>query len=408
MEKWNEDEIAYIISQKEETFDKNGKPLEWLIIVEKYNKKYRRKYGKKDRGFESIRKCYRRYENYFKRDDEKIDSLKKMHRTKKSNSLTARENRTILQLWNDRDDLLESIEVMLKHTSVKKYSLPKLKKSKNKKNMTLELLVSDAHYGKLIDDVSGKFVDHKEIRKRIRKVCDVVLKEIVRENKSFNIERIVIAMIGDMIENAVMHGMESVRGSEFGSSKQVTVAIESLFYDLILPLAVTGIKMDIPCVTGNHDRVSKDKTYSNPGEENLTYIIYNTLKMLSEQSGLKNVTFKICRGLYMSEQIYKNTIIYEHGDELKNLNRDTMANLMSKRGVQLGKVADYYRVGHWHECVSYGRGKMMVNGSVPGQDSYADSKGFHSEAIQILNYYVDTANRNGSFFRSFPIHLEKK
>lgn len=408
MERWTEDEIAFIIEHKEEKHDKNGKKLTWIDIADKYNKKYRTKKGLEERDFECVKKCYQRYQNYFERDDDKIQSLKKMHRTKKSNSATAKENRTILQLWNERDDLLEVIDNTVKKISLKKYKVPKIKKSNKKKNMTLELLFSDVHYGKLIKDVNGKSVDHKEIRNRVRKIADVIRKEIIRESKSFNVERLMIAMIGDLIENADMHGMESVRSSEFGTSKQVTVCIESVFYDLILPLALTGIKIDIPCITGNHDRVGKDKTYNNPGEENLTHTIYNTLEMLARQSNLKNVTFSICLGTYMSEEIYGNTVVYEHGDELKNLNRDTMANMMSKRGSQLSKVVDFYRVGHYHEVVMYGQGKMMVNGSVPGQDSYADVKGFNSEAVQILNYYVETDNRSTCFFRSFPIYLEKK
>jgi len=409
MERWNdEDEIAFIIDNKENKYDKEGKKLTWVEITERYNKKYRTKKGLEGRDFESIRKCYKRYQNYFENNTDKIQSLKKLHRTKKSNSVTARENKTILQLWNDRDDLLETIENTIKQCSLVKYKIPKLKSYKNKKNMTLELLFSDVHYGKLIKNVAGKDVDHVEIRRRVKKIAHTILREIEREGKSFNIERLVLAMIGDLIENADMHGMESVRGSEFGTSKQVTVCIESVFYDLILPLALTGIKIDIPCITGNHDRIGKDKTYSNPGEENLTHTIYNTLEMLSRQSNLKNVTFNIITGSYMHEEIYGNVVVYEHGDELKNLNRDTMANMMSKRGSQLSKVVDFYRIGHYHEVVMYGQGKMMVNGSVPGQDSYADIKGFNSEAVQILNYYVETKNRSTCFFRSFPIYLEKK
>ena len=95
-------------------------------------------------------------------------------------------------------------------------------------------------------------------------------------------------------------------------------------------------------------------------------------------------------------------------NEIKNINRETMANAMAKRQVQLGKIIHFLRIGHWHEPAQYGQGRMMVNGSVPGQDSYADSKGFCSEAVQIMNYYVQTEKRNTCFFRSFPIYLQKK
>ena len=130
--------------------------------------------------------------------------------------------------------------------------------------------------------------------------------------------------------------------------------------------------------------------------------------MLCKQSGLSNVNFDIVKGLYATTEIYGNNFVYEHGDELRNINKDTMANAMAKRQVQLGKIIHFYRVGHWHEPAQYGQGRMMINGSVPGQDSFADSKGFCSEAVQIMNYYVQTTKRNTCFFRSFPIYLQKK
>jgi hypothetical protein len=304
---------------------------------------------------------------------------------------------------------LETIGNTVKKISTTKYKVPTyLKKSKTKKNMTLELLFSDVHYGKYIDNIEGNFVNLEVIRERVRKVSESVIKEIHREGKSFNVDRVVLAMIGDVIENADFHGKESAKGCEFSTSRQVQESINSMFFDLILPIAMTGVKIHIPCVTGNHDRIDPHKTYVKPGEDNLTYIIYKTLEILAKQSGLKNVTFDIVTGLYTHTEIYGNVVVYEHGDELRNINRDTMANQLNRRQTQIGKVVHFFRVGHFHEPVSYGQGRMMVNGSVPGQDDYAESKGFWSEPLQILNYYVETKKRNTCFFRSFPIYLQKK
>lgn len=398
LEQYTEAELAFIIEKKETT------DLTWVEITAKYNKKFR-----KDKCFESIKKTYQRHKNYFNTNDNHIRTLKNVHRTKKSNSYTAKENRVILEEWGKRDDILETIENIVKKASLNKYKIPSSpKKSKKKKNMTLELLFSDVHYGKVVDSIDGNRVDSEVIRSRVRQISDSVVKEIEREGKSFNMERVVLAMLGDIIENADFHGKESAKGCEFSTSKQVQVAIESMFYDLILPIAKTGIKIDIPCVTGNHDRIDTNKTYVKPGEDNLTYIIYKTLELLTKSHGLKNVKFDIVSGLYAHVDIYGNTVVYEHGDELRNMNRDTMANLMGKRGAQIGKIVHFYRVGHFHEPVQYGQGRMMVNGSVPGQDSYAESKGFWSEALQIMNYYVETQNRHTCFFRSFPIYLQKK
>jgi predicted phosphodiesterase len=186
-------------------------------------------------------------------------------------------------------------------------------------------------------------------------------------------------------------------------------AIISIYNDLLIPISQTGLPIiDIVCVTGNHDRLDTKQTYVRPGENNLTYVIYKQLELLCKIGGLTNIKFKIATKFYTSTEIYGSTIVYEHGHELKNLNRDTMMGLMNKRQNQLGTIVDFYRVGHWHERVEYGQGKIQVNASIPGQDDYAEGKGFDSEALQILNYYVKTNKRRTSFFRSFPIYLEEK
>jgi hypothetical protein len=355
-----------------------------------------------------MRKCYQRYKDLFNEDEFQVTTLRSVHNTKKRNSRTARENRAILDFWDKREEVIEAIKESIKGISLRTYKVPKAPaKSRQKKNMTLELLFSDVHYGKLIDSIEGNYVDLNVIKQRVKKVSESVVKEIRREGKSFNVEKVIIALLGDLIENADFHGQESERACEFSTPRQVYEAIQSIFEDLIVPIAMTGVVVHIPCVTGNHDRVNPNKTYVKPGEGNHTFTIYRSLELLSKLSGLKNVTFDIVPGLYTHTEVYGNVIVYEHGDELRSINRDSMVSQLNKRQNQIGKVVHFFRVGHWHEPVSYGQGRMMVNGSVPGQDSFAESKGFLSEPVQILNYYVETKKRNTCFFRSFPIYLQK-
>lgn len=392
MERISEEEIVYVAQLKE------GSDLSWEEITDKFRKKF-----KKETGIDGVKKIYYRYGDIQRQGDFHIKSLRDLHRRKKASSYVAKESKSILDYLEAREDIIDSIKEAIKNTSLKKISVAKPQVTKGKERMTFELLFSDVHYGKKTDKV-----DLAEIRRRVQKMTRVVLDEVVREGKNFNVHRIVVSMIGDIIENADFHGKESTKASEFGTSRQVQEAIQSIYEDVIVPLASTGLQIDVLAVTGNHDRNGEDKTYQNPGEENLTYIIYKTLQFMSDKAGFKNVKFDISLGLYAYTEIYGNTLLIEHGDEVKNLNRDTMNNALSKRQNQINKIIDFYRIGHWHEVTQYGQGRIMVNGSVPGQDSYADAKGFNSEAIQVLNYYVETKNRPTCFFRSFPIYLDKK
>lgn len=384
----SEEEILFILQKRTE-----GK--EFDDIASLLNKKF-----KKTRSSDSVSSAHRRYKDYSADVDTSVKALKEKLQVQKRAAVAQKESRAILEHISNKESLLESVQEAVKKINKNKPVKVKIKKVAGKKNMTLELLVSDVHYGKRTDSVNAL-----AIRSRVKKMAQVVLDEIQRESKSFNVNRLIIAIIGDIVESSHFHGTESEKSCEFGTSRQVQEAIESLFLDLLEPLAKTGLPIDVPCVTGNHDRLELDKTYVNPGENNLSWVIYNTLALICKQSGYTNVKFDICRGSYTHLHVYNNVIIYEHGDELKNLNRDTMLNMMAKRQASIGKIAHFYRVGHWHNVTTYEQGKIIVNGSVPGQDSYADVKGFDSDAIQVLNTYIETKSRKNCFFRSFPIYL---
>ena len=79
---------------------------------------------------------------------------------------------------------------------------------------------------------------------------------------------------------------------------------------------------------------------------------------------------------------------------------------MNNRSKQLGKVIDFGRFGHYHEYACYDRGRIIINESVCGQDSYANVLGHSSTAGQTINYYIETKTRPTCFFKSFPVWLE--
>jgi len=293
------------------------------------------------------------------------------------------------------DTIIDSIKSLkIRKSKIKKKTLNK------KKKMTMELMISDVHYGKKTESFNLDVC-----QKRMQKVTEVFLGELEQKEKFFNVEKVVVALIGDIIESYSMHGQESALACEFANPRQVQESINSLFYDVLYPIAETGIKVVVPAVTGNHDRTEHKKTLNNPGENNLTWIIYNTLKLLSEAHNFSNITFDIPKCGYTHLDIYGSIVLYEHGDELGNVNKDTIFKHMEKRGRQIKKQIHMARFGHYHEYVCFDRGKAIVNESVCGQDSYALEKGFDSTAGQTINFYVETSTRPTSFYYSFPIFL---
>jgi len=389
--KYTDEQIAFVLHLKhvsKRAYDE---------IAGKFNKKFDTEITEID-----AQQIFEKYKNIELKatDEHNLKKLKDIARTKKSNSFTAKENRTILQLWNDRDDILKAVRAAAKEINKVKVKKIKLPKSKKKKNMTKELLLSDIHFGKKTDEFNLEIC-----KQRLEEVVHATIGEINRDSKDYNIDRLVIGLLGDIIENYNMHVLESAKGCEFGNSRQVYEALSNLFKIVIQPLAQLNIPITVVAVTGNHDRDGQKRTYHNPGEENFTYIIYNALKDFAEIAGLKNVEFIIPKEPWAIIEIYGNKVLYEHYDNAKNPDRKGLENLMTKRAHQLSEVIDYMRGGHFHEPTSFKNGRIQINGCLTGNDSFATVLGFNSEASQTLNSFVDSKRRY-KMYRSFNILLD--
>lgn len=372
--------------------------LGWNDVAEKFNKKFN-----SDKSYDALRLTYNRYQHMFDLSDKQVQvkQLQDIVRSKKQSSKIAKENKVILESLVVQDEILDRVKDLitkLNKTNFSKISKPKF--DKTKKPMTIEVMLSDLHYGKKTDTF-----DLQVARRRMRELCHTVLAEIERNKKIYNVQRLIVALLGDIIESSSMHGIESAVGCEFTNSRQVVEAISSIFEDVLIPLAKTGLQIDIPAVTGNHDRSETNRTMHDPGEQNLTYIIYKSLEMLCKQSGFKNISFYIPKVPYQLLNIYGNNVLYEHYDNAKANTRNALLALMSDRQNQVKKVIDFMRGGHFHEETIYGRGKIIVNGSLPGPDSYSVVKGYESYSTQIINFYVATTERPTCYYRSFPVYL---
>jgi len=404
--KYTNEEIAYLIGLKETD-------LSWEEITEKFNNKF-----KSEQSSSALIGVHHRYKNLFeaKDSDHQIKLLKESHRARKNNSHTAKDYKDVLEKWNQRDDILEAIKLAateinkgLKKSPLRIKPLPGT--SSKKPNMTKELLLSDVHFGKLVkslteDGTEKTFFNLEIAKKRLKEVTDVTLKEIARDSAHYNVERIILALLGDIIESYTMHGLESSKSCEFGNSRQIYEAIRCIFQYVIRPLAETGLEIIIPAVAGNHDRSEHDRTFNNPGEENFTFTIYCALRDYCELAGLKNVKWQIPSGPWTVVEIYGKNALYEHGDNAKGPERKSLENLMTTRANQIRKPIEWLRVGHFHCPTQFGLYRIIINGSLPGDDSYSLVKGFMSESTQVLNSYVNTKSRPSPFYKSLNIQLD--
>ena len=350
----------------------------------------------------ALRKAFYRYEGLEQASDPVVESLKKEASAKKAKSIVVKQNAHIVNYLEKRQDLLAEIKDLIKDTKFTKPVVIKPTKDRNKRKMTMEVMLTDLHYGK-----KSKTFNIKIAKERMKKFGAVVLSEHERYSSLYNVEKIITFLGGDIIENSDFHEMESRRASEFGNSEQVVHAVQSLFQDYIVPIVSTGKPCTFVCVTGNHDRTGPESTFQDPGKENLTWIIYKMLENMCQLASFKNVEFIIPDGVYHVLNIYGAPVLYEHGDHVKGgVSRKACEAHLSKRSKQVGKLIKFFRMGHFHEKTMFGRGRVIVNSSLAGQDGYSEINGYDSEASQTINYYIETENRPDPFYHSFPVCLE--
>ena len=382
------------------------KQFDWFEIADKYNNKY-----KEDKSATAIERAYQRYGASIQEvDAASVRTLTQMARTRKSSSNIRKENDLLKEHLNFISDAKEAASDIIKKGKIERIKYDKLvKRDTSKKNMCKEILLSDLHYGKLVKSHDNNDVSfNAEIaRKRMSYLADIFIREIKDDQKTFNVERIIVALMGDIIESYTMHGLESAKGCEFNNAEQIVSSVKSIFSDFLLPVAALGIPITLPCIPGNHDRTGYEKTYNQIGRDYMTFIIYSMLEDLCKAAKVTNVEFIITNQSYVILDIFGDKILYHHGDlATKGVGHSKLKNFRRDVEDQVGFKIHGSRSGHTHEYVVFGRGEDIVNGCLVGQDDYAHNKGYSTEASQTINDYIDTKKERTKFYKSFAVSLE--
>jgi hypothetical protein len=225
----------------------------------------------------------------------------------------------------------------------------------------------------------------------------------------FNVERVVLAIIGDIIESDKKHD-NSARATDTGTAQQIHDAVVAIWKYVILPLATLGVKVDVPCVTGNHDWDGHGITMFRPGREQLSYPLYKSLELLAETAGLGQFKFDVVDGSFAHQSIYGQRVLYEHGVGV-SVTETSMKAHKIKRTEQLGEFITYFRMGDKHNVSQFNSGQYVVNGAFFGSEGtgieYSSIAGYSSVAAQWMGFHCPRKPGDGRFtlYDQFIIQL---
>lgn len=269
-------------------------------------------------------------------------------------------------------------------------------------NATLEVLVSDWQIGKLAQGYN------KQAAKL--ELCEYGNKITAKlDDPAYEYDRVVVALLGDLVEDHLKHGVESAVSTDCGLAEQIQLAITHLWNYIIRPIACYGIPVEVNCVAGNHGSSQhKGMDMFKAGLYSYDYPIYKTLELLCQNTGYDNVTFNIPEGVFATTEIYGKTVLYEHG-YLNGATEKSMSDQMRMRGQQVKKYIEYFRIGDMHHVVSYDCGKMVLNGAFFGADNegteYSGVMGFSAIPAQVMMVHTESCGNGNTVKEFIPVQF---
>lgn len=270
--------------------------------------------------------------------------------------------------------------------------------------MTVELLLSDLQIGKLAPGYNTMVA-----RKRLFEYARAAMFQIEQKIAlGYRVERIVLALIGDIIESDKKH-KNSARATDTGTAEQIYDAVEGIFEFVIEPLARLGVPTEVYGITGNHDHDDHGLNMFRPGREHLSYPLYRVIELLTKRAGYGNVSFITPDGSYAVTDIYGHNVLYEHGVGVA-VSEAAMKAHKIKRAEQEAKHITYFRMGDKHTVTSFNAGQLVVNGAffgaTKGGTEYSGIAGFSSVPAQWMGFHVERKDSRMPLYDTFVIQLD--
>lgn len=337
-------------------------------------------------------------------DESELELMRTRRSQQVQNNKLRAQQRAVLDALNEVRSFETSIRNAVAGINQHEFRLTPPEAEPDAEPMTVELLLSDLQIGKI--DV-GYNTD--VAKARLREFTRAAIFQIrQKQSAGYKVERVVLVLLGDIIESSKKHGVQSALSTDTSTPEQIANAIEALYLDVITPLALLGIPLTVHGVGGNHDHDEPGMEMFKPGRLLLTYPLYKSLQMLTETAGMHHVEFRIPEGVYSLENYYGQTCLYEHGVGVKATEAGVVAR-KAARAEQLDAPITYIRIAHYHNTTLFNGGQHCVNGSFFGANGagteYSSISGYSSEPSQLLITHCPAKRRRYTLYDFFVIRL---
>lgn len=251
------------------------------------------------------------------------------------------------------------------------------------------VVASDWHMGAIVRPNTVNFLNevNPEITSaRIEKFFQAIVKLVKKEQAHVKIKTLVLALIGDFIENHIH--VELMEDSTLSPIEQMMAVQNCIVGGIQYILANTELNLVIPTCVGNHGRTTEKTRASTEYKNSYEQLMY--LNMAKFFVNERRVKFQVADGYFNYVDIYDHKLRFHHGHSCRF--SSGIGGLM----IPLRKFthranqqvfADTSICGHFHTLlVDY---DVMVNGSLAGPSAYGMRLGFAPERPQQIFRLLD-------------------
>lgn len=254
------------------------------------------------------------------------------------------------------------------------------------------LFASDFHWSEVVNGSEINNVNnynlkiaHQRARLLFERTIDLCFNHMV----SPRYDGIVLALGGDMVSGDIHD--ELAETNELPSLPTV-LDLSGVLIEGIELLRDKFGKVFIPCVAGNHGRLSRKPRAKYRAHTNYDWLTYQIVER--HFKGDKRVSFQISDGPDAAYCVHGHRFLLSHGDQFRGgdgqvgaLGPILRGDLRKRtRNGQVGSNYDTLMLGHWHQYTHMGR--VIVNGSLKGYDEYAYQSNFGYEVAQQALFFT--------------------
>ena len=244
------------------------------------------------------------------------------------------------------------------------------------------MILSDTHFDEVVNPAEIGYLNayNRDIaEQRLERFTENTIKISRQYLAGVEFDGCVLFLGGDMVSGTI-HDM--------AETNETTAPDTALFWaeqlaGTIEALADEFKKVHVPCVVGNHGRLTRKPRTKQRARDNWDWVIYQVLAKHFRDDA--RVTFDITDGTDVLVQIYETRFLLTHGDQTNGGSGIGGIWPPIMRMVARKRVREHFDtvvMGHWHQLIMAPSQGLIVNGALKGLDEYAAISNFAPERPQ--------------------------